>query len=127
VAQGIKEMTPAMHGTAGAHLSGRWLSGLIWLFFSLVVMAENSAHLDILPSDADDLQTDAIYNSATGWRTPAAYENEWRRGAARPAGRIQFGYDSAYEQMRASGNNHDLDSGLGGVDHPQNTQLRISF
>jgi len=55
------------------------------------------------------------------------YENEWRQETRQPASRIQFGYDSAYEEMRASDNNDGLDTASGGIDHPQNTQLKISF
>ena len=119
-------MNLAIHTTAGVHISNRW--GLLLLLFSLVVLAENTARLDILPADGDDLMTDEIYHNATGWRTPTAHENEWRREAQQqPTSRIQFGYDSAYEEMRARDNNYSLDTGLGGIDHPQNTQLRISF
>lgn len=115
-----------MQVTAGTHISGRW--GLLLLLFSLIALAENSSRLDILPADGDDRLTDEIYNSATGWRTPAVSENEWRRGVKQqPKSRIQFGYDSAYEEMRARDNNYGFDTGLGGVDHPQNTQFRISF
>jgi hypothetical protein len=124
MAQESKEMTLALHTTTGARISGRW--GLLFMLFSLIVLAENSARLDILPTD-DDLPTEEIYNSAAGWRNPAANENEWRQGRRQPASRIQFGYDSAYEEMRARDNNPGLDTGLDGIDHPQNTQLRIRF
>jgi hypothetical protein len=121
-------MTPAIQTPAAAHVSGRWLSGLLFLLASLVVLAQNSAHLDILPADADGRLADEIYNSAPGWRTPTAYENEWRRGGQQQsASRIQFGYDSAYEEMRASDNRYGMNNRLGGIDHPQNTQIRISF
>jgi hypothetical protein len=115
-------VTLAMHATAGAHVSGRWSFGLLFLLFSLVVLAEKNARLDIVPTDDDDRLTDEIYNSATGWRTATVYENEWRRGTEPPASRIQFGYDSAYEEMPARNNNFGPDT-----DHPKNTQLRIGF
>ena len=120
-------MSPAAQTNPREQLRGCWLSGLIFLLFSLVVFAENSAHLDILPTDDDEHLTDEIYNAATGWRTPAVYENEWRRETRRPASRIQFGYDSGYEEMRARDSSYGLDNGSGAIDHPQNTQLRIPF
>jgi hypothetical protein len=120
-------MTLAMNTTVGAHINDRLLFGLLFLLFSLVVLAENSARLDILPTDYDDRLTDETYNRATGWRTPVDHENEWRREVQQPASRFQFGYDSAYEEMRARDNNDGLNTGLGGIDHPKNTQLKLSF
>lgn len=121
-------MTLSIHATTGVRISGRWFYGLLFLLSSLLVFAQNSAHLDILPGDDDEHWTDEIYNSAPEWRTPTVYENEWRRGEQQPVSRIQFGYDSAYEEMRASDNRYGMkNNGLGGMDHPQNTQLRISF
>jgi hypothetical protein len=120
-------MILAMNPAAGARVSSLWLIGLSVMLFSLVVLAENATRLDILPADDDDRLTDEIYNSANGWRTPTEYENEWRPGTQQQTSRIQFGYDSAYEEMRARDNNNGLDTGLGGIDHPQNTQLNISF
>jgi hypothetical protein len=125
VAQGINAMIIVLHTTARAHISSRWIFAPLFLLFSLVVPAENSARLDILPTDDDDHLTDEIYNSATAWRTPTVYENEWRREAQQPANRIQFGYDSAYEEMRVREGTYG--SGSGGIDHPKNRQLRISF
>ena len=120
-------MILAMNPTAEAHVRSRWLVGLSVMLFSIVVLAENAARLDILPADDDDRLTDEIYNSANGWRSSTEYENEWRRGTQQQASRIQFGYDSAYEEMRARDNNSGLDTGLGGIDHPQNAQFKISF
>jgi hypothetical protein len=127
MAQRIKGMTLAMHTTAGAHLSGRWLFGLLCLLSSLIVPAENSARLEIFSTDNDDRLTDEIYNSANGWRKPPGYVNEWRPEKQKQESRVQFGYDSAYEEMRARDNDYSLDRGLGDIDHPQNTQLNISF
>jgi hypothetical protein len=127
MAQGIKTMILSMNTITKTHISSQWLISLPVILFSLAVLAENSARIDILPNDDDDRLTDEIYNSVPGWRTPTEYENEWRREAQQPASRIQFGYDSAYEEIRAKDNNYGLDTGLGGIDHPKNTQLRLSF
>ena len=120
-------MILALNTITKAHISSQWLISLPVILFTLTVLAENSARLDILPTDDDDRLTDEIYNSASGWRNSTEHENEWRRESQQPASRIQFGYDSAYEEMRARDNNYGLDTGLGGIDHPQNTQLRLSF
>ena len=120
-------MIVAMDPATGAHSSSRWLIGLSVMLFSLVVLAENATRLDITPASDDDRLTDEIYDNATGWRQPPAYESEWRPEKQKQNSRIQFGYDSAYEEMRARGKDYDLDTGLGRIDHPQNTQLNISF
>jgi hypothetical protein len=127
MAQGIKAMILETNTITKAHICSQWFFSLPVILFSLVVLAENSARLDILPTDDDDRLTEEIYNSTTGWRTPAVPENEWRQETRQPASRIQFGYDSDYEEMRTYGNNYGSGTASGGVDHPQNTQLRISF
>jgi hypothetical protein len=71
--------------------------------------------------------TGEIYNSASGWRKPPEYEREWRPEKQQQESRIQFGYDSAYEEMRARGNDYSPETGLGLKDHPQNTQFKIGF
>jgi hypothetical protein len=107
--------------------SGRWLIGLSVMLLSFFALAENAGRLEISPIYDDDLVTDEIYNSAGGWRKPPEYESEWRPGKQKQESRIQFGYDSAYEEMRARGNDYTLDTGLGLKDQPQNTQFKISF
>ena len=107
--------------------SSRWLIGVSIMLVSFVVLAENTARLEISPVYDDDLVIDEIYKSANGWRKPPEYESEWRPEKQAQKSRIQFGYDSAYEEMRARGKDYNLDTGLGRIDHPQNTQLNISF
>lgn len=122
-------MILAIYSVPEARISSRWLFGLSVMLFSLVVWAENATRLNISPAYVDeDLVTDEIYNSAIGWRTLPEYENEWRPEIRQEENRIQFGYDSAYEEMRARGNNaHTLDTNLGFAERPQNTQFRIGF
>jgi hypothetical protein len=120
-------MILAMDPATGLHLSSRWLIGLSVMLFSLVVLAENAARIDISTTDDDDRLTGEIYNSASGWRKPPEYESEWRPENQKQEGRIQFGYDSAYEEMRARDNNYGLDTGLNRIDRPENSQFKISF
>ena len=120
-------MILAMNPATQVHTGSRWLIGLPVLLLSFVVLAENAARLDISPAYDDDRLTDEIYDNASGWRKPPAYENEWRPEKQKQTSRIQFGYDSAYEEMRARGKDYTLDTGLGNMDHPQNTQINISF
>lgn len=120
-------MILAMNPATEARINSRWLTGLSVMLFSLVVLAENAPRLDISPAYDDDRLSDQIYNSASGWRTPQEYESEWRPEQQQQESRIQFGYDSAYEEMRARGNNSSLDTGSGLKDHPQNTQFKIGF
>jgi hypothetical protein len=120
-------MILAMDPATEAFNNNRWLIGLSAMLFSLVVLAENATRLDITPAYDDDRLTDEIYDNATGWRQPPSYESEWRPEKQMQTSRIQFGYDSAYEEMRARGKDYNLDTGLGRIDHPQNTQINISF
>ena len=120
-------MILAMDSATEAHICSRWLIGLSVMLFSLAVLAENTARLDISPAYDDDLLTNEIYDNATGWRQPPSYESEWRPEKKKQNSRIQFGYDSAYEEMRARSKDYNLDTGVGRIDHPQNTQLNISF
>jgi hypothetical protein len=110
-----------------AGISSRWLAGLSVMLFSFVVLAENSARLDISQSYDNDRVTDEIYNSASGWRKPPGNESEWRPQKLQQESRIQFGYDSAYEEMRARSNDYSPDAGLGLKDQPKNTQFKIGF
>jgi hypothetical protein len=105
----------------------RWLLGLSVTLFSLVVLAENTAQIDISPAYDGDRQADEIYSNASGWRTLPAYENEWRPEMQQQESRIQFGYDSAYEEMRARDRAFSQDTGQGLTDRPQNTQFKIGF
>jgi hypothetical protein len=120
-------MILVMDPATEARVNSRWFIGLSVMLFSLVVLAEDATRLEISPAYDDDRVTDEIYNSANGWRKPPEYESEWRPQRQMHESRIQFGYDSAYEEMRTSGNDNSLDTGLGVIDHPQNTQLKINF
>ena len=68
-----------------------------------------------------------IYNRASGWRKPQEFDSEWRPEKQEQQSRIQFGYDSVYEEMRARDNDYSLDTGSGLDDRPQNTQFKIGF
>jgi len=120
-------MILAMHPATEARISSRWFIGLPVILFSIVAFAENATRLDISPAYDDEQLAAQIYNSASGWRTPPEYESEWRPEKQKQESRIQFGYDSAYEEMRARGNDYTLSTGLGLKDQPQNTQFKIGF
>lgn len=120
-------MILAMHPATGARISSTWLIGLSVILYSIVAFAESANRLDISPAYDDDRLADQIYNSASGWRTPPEYESEWRPEKQKQESRIQFGYDSAYEEMRARGSDYTLNTGLGIKDQPQNTQFKIGF
>ena len=110
-----------------AHIGYRWLIGLSVMLFSIVVLAQNTNRLDITPAYNDDRMSDGIYHSVTGWRAPNEEENEWRPEKQPQESRIQFGYDSAFEEMRARDNDFNLDTGSDIRDNPQNTQFKIGF
>ena len=110
-----------------ARSSGRWLIGLSVMFFSLVVLAGNAERIDISPTYDDDRLADEIYSNSSGWRKPPEYEREWRPEQQQQESRIQFGYDSAYDEMRAKDSAYSQDTGTGLTDRPQNTQFKIGF
>lgn len=121
-------MILAMDPATEAQNSSRWLLGVSAMLFSLVVLAENAARIDISPAYDNDRLKDEIYSNSSGWRKPPAYENEWRPEQQEQQGRMQFGYDAVYEEMRArDGGDFSQDTGLGLTDQPQNTQFKIGF
>jgi hypothetical protein len=127
VAEGIKTVILEMFTANEARLGSRWLFGLPVMLFSLIVWAENASRIEISPAHDSDLVTDEIYNSASEWRKPPEYESEWRPEKRQQETRIRFGYDSAYEEMRARGNDYTLDTGMGLANRPQNTQFKLGF
>ena len=70
------------------------------LLSSAFVLANDDARLEISPTYGEIL-TDDIYERAEGWRKPPMFESEWRAPEPEPKSRIRFGYDSAYEEVRA--------------------------
>ena len=120
-------MILVMEAADDARPGGRWALGLAVLLLSVAALAENAGRLDISAASADDRLTEEIYGSAQGWRKPPAYDSEWRPQAQEPQGRITFGYDSVYEEMRARDDGYSPNSGLGLREPRQNTQFRIGF
>jgi hypothetical protein len=121
-------MILAIDPATEAQGSSRWLLGISVMLFSLVVLAENAARIDISPAYDDERLQDGVYSNASGWRKPPAYENEWRPEQQEQQGRIQFGYDAVYEEMRAKDSNvFSPTTGSGLTDQPQNTQFKIGF
>ena len=78
----------------------RWLITSSVLLISAFVLAEGNARLGSPPL-YDQILSDEIYESAEGWRDPAMEEDGWRTSKPEPKSRIRFGYDSAYEELRA--------------------------
>ena len=115
------------HPATEARNSSRWLLGLSTGLFSLAVLAGNTSRIDISAAYDDDRLADEVYSNSTGWRQPPAYENEWRPEKQQQESRIQFGYDSAYEEMRARDSAFTQGTGQGLTDRPQNTQFKIGF
>jgi hypothetical protein len=117
----------AMNPASEAQTGSRWFIGMTVMLFSLVVLAGNPAQIDISPVYDDDRLVDEIYSSSNGWRTPPAYEREWRPETRKQESRIQFGYNPAYQEMKARGSDYSPDAGPGLNDQPQNTQFKIGF
>ena len=74
--------------------------GIGLVLASVMTLVSSDDRLEISPV-YEDLQTEEIYQSADGWRKPPMFESEWRAPRQKKEARIQYGYDSAHEQMRA--------------------------
>lgn len=98
-----------------------------FLLASAFVLANEDARLEISPTYGD-LLSDEIYERAEGWREPPMFESEWRPPASEPKSRIRFGYDSAYEEVRAR-NAADYSTKPLSLRDPQPaaTQFRLEF
>jgi len=116
----------SMHtSTIAYQMPKRWLVASGVLFVSALVLANDNARLTISPTYGEIL-TDDIYERAEGWREQPMFESEWRAPKPEPKSRIKFGYDSAYEEVRARENaisSRPMDM----RDRPPTTQFRLSF
>ena len=93
-------MTALVAPAADASEGSRWRIGLVAMMLSFIAMAENGGKVTLSPT-FDDRLTDEIYDSGTAWRMPPAYQDEWRPEEPQQKSRIDFGYDSTYEALRA--------------------------
>ena len=97
------------------------------LLVSVLVLANDEARLEISPTYGEILSDD-IYERAEGWREPPMFESEWRPPRTEPKGRIRFGYDSAYEELRARNASGNSGRSLNLRDpRPAATQFRLEF
>lgn len=104
----------------------RWLIGASVLLTSAIVLAQSVDRLEISPV-YDDLPIDEIYESAGSWRKPPMYESEWRAPRKEKEGRIKFGYDSAYEQLRARQDGQFSTNQFESNNPTPSTQFRLNF
>ena len=97
---------------------------MVFLLASVVVMADK---LKLQP-DYEDLISEDIYKDGETWRAPAGDDSNWRdpyRESDR--GRIKFGYDPAYEQVRSWKQDPSRNNPLESVGPKPNNQFRMSF
>jgi hypothetical protein len=73
---------------------------LLLLTASAIYATNDNARLEISP-DYGQILSDDLYEQAEGWRAPPMFESEWRAPRREEPSRIRFGYDSAYEELRA--------------------------
>jgi len=116
----------AMSMSTVAIPGNRWLLGFSVLLTSAIVLAQSSDRL-VISSDHDELLKDEIYESADSWRKPPMFESEWRAPRKQKEGRIKFGYDSAYEQMRAQQNEQSSTGQFDMNDPKTSSQFRLNF
>jgi len=113
----------------GVRPVSRWLIGLVMVMLSFVALIASAEKLQLPNSHLDDLLTDHTYKDEIEWRTSQADENAWRAGEQnqKQGSRIQFGYDSAYEELRARDYDENQASGIEYDRIKPNTTLRIGF
>ena len=118
-------MTIAQPHPAGTMLNRRVLSIMV-LLASAMVIAQEEPRLQIGTSDGL-LLSDEMYEQAEGWRAPPMIEEPWRAPEREPRARINFGYDSAYEdaRLRDYGLNKTRRSNL--REPEPNTLFRLEF
>ena len=83
----------------------RWVLASGILLVSALVLADDSRRLAVPPAYGEILSDD-IYDRAETWREPKTLDDEWRAPKTEPNSRIRFGYDSAYEELRARDHTH---------------------
>ena len=91
-------MTGMHYPATGVAQARRTLAAGV-LLLSAMVIAQEDPRLQVAP-DEGLLLSDEIYEQAEGWRAPPMLEESWRAPATEPRARINFGYDSAYEDAR---------------------------
>ena len=106
-------------------MASRWLIASGLLLWAIVLAAED-ARLEISPTYGEIL-SDEIYERAEDWREPPMFESEWRATQPQKQGRIKFGYDSAYEELRARESVRSSSRPLDLRDPKPNTLFRFSF
>jgi len=96
------------------------------LLASAFVLAEGNTRLEAPPL-YDQILSDDIYERAEGWREPAMDGEEWRTSKPEPRSRIRFGYDSAYEELRARDETRYSSKPINQGDVQPSTQINLGF
>jgi len=98
------------------------------LLASAAAIAQENSRLHV-PPGSEELLSDEIYEQAGAWREPSISDSEWRVPPTPPQrSRINFGYDSVHEELRARDDVRYDSTGLNPRDtQKSNTQLRLQF
>jgi hypothetical protein len=109
--------------------ASQWLTGPLILVLSSMALVASAQRLDITGSHLDDLLTDEMYKDEIEWRPPPMYESEWRTAKKnqKAESRIQFGYDSAYEELRYRDHHTGQSTTFEHERTKPNTLMRIRF
>jgi len=118
-------MIPGTTTTLVDTWASRWLFTSGMLLWAIVLAAEDG-RLEISPTYGEIL-SDEIYERAEDWREPPKFESEWRTTQPQKKGRIKFGYDSAYEEIRAREDDLSSSRQLNLRDPKPNTLFRLEF
>lgn len=118
-------LTHAGSGMVG-EIPMRWLVASGVLLTSAFVLANDDARLEISPT-YEEILSDDIYERAEGWREQPMFESEWRAPKTEPKSRIEFGYDSAYEEQRARDAAKYSSRPMDLIDRPPDNQFRFRF
>lgn len=104
----------------------RWLTASGILLVSAFVLADDTARLEAPPLYGQILSDD-IYERAEGWREPQMAGDGWRESKPEPKSRVRFGYDSAYEELRARDETQYSSKPINQGDVRPTTQFNLGF
>jgi len=104
----------------------RWLIASGVLLASAFVLANDDTRLEVPPAQGEILSDD-IYERAEGWRELPTLEGGWREPKPQPKSRINFGYDSTYEELRARDDTGYSSKPLTVREPVPSTQFRLGF
>ncbi len=106
--------------TAGGHLV------ILFGIISITLIAHAADRLIVSP-DYESLISDGVYEDSQNWRQPNDDDPGWRQPQQQKESRIKFGYDPAYEEIRARKSEESSGSSFGYEQTRPSSLFRMDF